>query len=82
MMLYSFFSWDRIVKQICFEVETSLQQQTFLNNFRMSGLPSLSERLEKFLKLLVTFYVMHYADIPAMKYYTWLGDATCPLTTF
>ena len=25
---------------------------------------------------------MHYADIPAMKYYTWLGDATCPLTTF
>ncbi|KAG7023001.1 putative callose synthase 6, partial [Cucurbita argyrosperma subsp. argyrosperma] len=42
-----------IVRQICYEVEISIQQQKFLSNFKMSGLPSLSEKLEKFLKLLV-----------------------------
>ncbi|CAB4304391.1 unnamed protein product [Prunus armeniaca] len=41
-----------IVKQICFEVDSSIQQENFLTYFRMSGLPFLSERLEKFLKLL------------------------------
>ncbi|TYK05468.1 callose synthase 7 [Cucumis melo var. makuwa] len=43
----------RIVWDICHEVELSIHQQKFLSNFRMSGLPSLSEKLEKFLKLLV-----------------------------
>ncbi|KAF3444992.1 hypothetical protein FNV43_RR14685 [Rhamnella rubrinervis] len=43
-----------IVKQICDEIESSIQQKTFLNNFRMSGLPPLNERLEKFLKLLLS----------------------------
>ncbi|KAL6140432.1 hypothetical protein ACLB2K_058731 [Fragaria x ananassa] len=42
-----------IVRQICFEVDSSIQHQRFLINFRMSGLPFLSERLEKFLKLLL-----------------------------
>ncbi|KAL6144211.1 hypothetical protein ACLB2K_054906 [Fragaria x ananassa] len=42
-----------IVRQICYEVDSSIQQQKFLFNFRMSGLPFLSERLEKFLKLLL-----------------------------
>ncbi|KAL6134958.1 hypothetical protein ACLB2K_067186 [Fragaria x ananassa] len=42
-----------IVRQICYEVDSSIQQQRFLINFRMSGLPFLSERLEKFLKLLL-----------------------------
>ncbi|BFG25654.1 hypothetical protein CerSpe_119300 [Prunus speciosa] len=41
-----------IVKQICSEVDNSIQQEKFLTYFRMSGLPFLSERLEKFLKLL------------------------------
>ena len=41
------------MRQICYEVEISIQQQKFLSNFKMSGLPSLSEKLEKFLKLLV-----------------------------
>lgn len=42
-----------IVRQICYEVDSSIQQRRFLINFRMSGLPFLSERLEKFLKLLL-----------------------------
>ncbi|KAH7533719.1 hypothetical protein FEM48_Zijuj04G0161500 [Ziziphus jujuba var. spinosa] len=42
----------KIVRQICDDVEKSIGEKKFLNNFRMSGLPSLSERLEKFLKLL------------------------------
>ncbi|KAG7012054.1 Callose synthase 7 [Cucurbita argyrosperma subsp. argyrosperma] len=43
----------RIVRQICHEVESSIREKKFLSNFKMSGLPSLSEKLEKFLKLLV-----------------------------
>ncbi|PON73092.1 Glycosyl transferase [Trema orientale] len=43
-----------IVRQICYEVDESIDRQRFLHNFRMSGLPSLSERLEKFLKLLLS----------------------------
>ncbi|KAB2613297.1 callose synthase 7-like [Pyrus ussuriensis x Pyrus communis] len=42
-----------IVDGICYAVDSSIQQQRFLTNFRMSGLPFLSERLEKFLKLLL-----------------------------
>ncbi|KAL6286951.1 hypothetical protein ACE6H2_011341 [Prunus campanulata] len=42
-----------IVRQICSEVDNSIQQEKFLTYFRMSGLPFLSERLEKFLKLLL-----------------------------
>ncbi|KAM1716874.1 hypothetical protein COP2_025053 [Malus domestica] len=41
-----------IVNHICKEVDSSIQQRKFLTTFRMSGLPFLSERLEKFLKLL------------------------------
>ncbi|OMO74635.1 Glycosyl transferase, family 48 [Corchorus olitorius] len=43
-----------IVRAICYEVDISIQQQRFLNDFRMSGLPSLSNRLEKFLKILLS----------------------------
>ncbi|GLU04021.1 hypothetical protein SLE2022_211880 [Rubroshorea leprosula] len=43
-----------IVRLICHEVEISIQQKNFLNEFRMSGLPSLSNKLEKFLKVLLT----------------------------
>ncbi|XP_048434361.1 callose synthase 7 isoform X2 [Pyrus x bretschneideri] len=42
-----------IVKWICSEVDSSIQQHRFLTKFRMSGLPFLSERLENFLKLLL-----------------------------
>ncbi|KAH8509176.1 hypothetical protein H0E87_011081 [Populus deltoides] len=41
-----------IVKQILYEVDMSIQQHRFLNEFRMSGLPMLSEYLERFLKVL------------------------------
>ncbi|KAG5250650.1 GLUCAN SYNTHASE family protein [Salix suchowensis] len=43
-----------IVSQICYEVEMTIQQNQFLNAFRMSGLPMLSEYLERFLKLLLS----------------------------
>ncbi|KAM1768097.1 hypothetical protein ACFX12_046109 [Malus domestica] len=42
-----------IVKWICNEVDSSINQKRFLTKFRMSGLLFLSERLEKFLELLV-----------------------------
>ncbi|XVF60760.1 hypothetical protein PTKIN_Ptkin08bG0074200 [Pterospermum kingtungense] len=46
---------DRIiVRGICYEVEISIQQQRFLTDFRMSGLPSLNNRLEKFLRILIS----------------------------
>ncbi|KAF7833505.1 callose synthase 7-like [Senna tora] len=41
-----------VVKHICDEVEMSIEQRTFVRDFKMSGLPSLSEKLEKFLTLL------------------------------
>ncbi|GLT65761.1 hypothetical protein SLA2020_381740 [Shorea laevis] len=44
-----------IIRKICYEVDSSIQQKSFLTNFRMSELPQLSEKLEKFLKLLVTY---------------------------
>nr|XP_029145978.1 callose synthase 7-like isoform X1 [Arachis hypogaea] len=43
---------DRIVSHICDKVEWSIQEHTFVKKFKMSGLPSLSEKLEKFLTLL------------------------------
>lgn len=43
-----------IVKKIHYEVDESIENLEFLNLFRMSGLPSLSERLEKFLTLLLS----------------------------
>ncbi|XP_024025101.1 callose synthase 7 [Morus notabilis] len=43
-----------VIKKIRDEVDVSIERQEFLTNFRMSGLPSLSERLEKFLKLLLS----------------------------
>ncbi|GLT70370.1 hypothetical protein SLA2020_424530 [Shorea laevis] len=41
-----------IVKSICSEVEISIEQKNFLNEFRMGELPSLSNKLEKFLRIL------------------------------
>ncbi|KAK1438031.1 hypothetical protein QVD17_03832 [Tagetes erecta] len=38
-----------ILQYICHEVETSIAQRTFLNEFRTSELPSLHDKLEKFL---------------------------------
>nr|KYP52240.1 Callose synthase 7 [Cajanus cajan] len=42
----------RVVMNICYEVERCIQEKTFVREFKMSGLPSLSEKLEKFLSLL------------------------------
>ncbi|XP_071703177.1 callose synthase 7-like isoform X2 [Rutidosis leptorrhynchoides] len=40
---------NMILRNICHEIETSIGQKTFLNKFRMSELPSLNDKLEKFL---------------------------------
>ncbi|KAK8672717.1 hypothetical protein V6N13_111081 [Hibiscus sabdariffa] len=46
---------DRIiVREICYEVDLSIQQGRFLTDFRMSGLPPLSNRLDKFLGILLS----------------------------
>ncbi|TKY46783.1 Callose synthase 7 [Spatholobus suberectus] len=41
-----------VVSSICAKVELCIQEETFVKEFNMSGLPSLSEKLEKFLTLL------------------------------
>ncbi|KAG8659847.1 hypothetical protein MANES_02G084900v8 [Manihot esculenta] len=43
----------KIIRHICYEVDISIQQNKFLSEFRMSGLPLLSEKLEMFLKVLL-----------------------------
>ncbi|KAL0399621.1 UNVERIFIED_CONTAM: Callose synthase 7 [Sesamum radiatum] len=43
----------KIIWQICYEVENSIQQRRFLRDFKMSGLPLLSDKLDKFLNLLM-----------------------------
>ncbi|KAI3502032.1 hypothetical protein L1887_30063 [Cichorium endivia] len=40
---------NMILQHICHEIEISIQQRTFLSKFRMSELPSLNDKLEKFL---------------------------------
>ncbi|KAM7263099.1 hypothetical protein ACFE04_000782 [Oxalis oulophora] len=45
-----------IIRQICYEVDLSIQQHRFLNEFRMTGLPLLSDKLEKFLIVLTSDY--------------------------
>ncbi|KAI9178176.1 hypothetical protein LWI28_023576 [Acer negundo] len=45
-----------IVRQICYELDISIEQHRFLNEFRVSGMPILSDKLEKFLKLLLSDY--------------------------
>ncbi|KVH97549.1 1,3-beta-glucan synthase subunit FKS1-like, domain-1 [Cynara cardunculus var. scolymus] len=45
-----------IIKHICHEIDTSIQMRTFLSKFRMSGLPSLNDKLEKFLSDLLADY--------------------------
>ncbi|KAL9422969.1 hypothetical protein AB3S75_035119 [Citrus x aurantiifolia] len=45
-----------IVRQICYDVDIFIQQHKFLNEFRMNRMPSLGEKLEKFLKLLLSEY--------------------------
>ncbi|XP_028751937.1 callose synthase 7 [Neltuma alba] len=43
-----------VVKKICQRVESSIEQHTFVKEFKMHGLPLLSEKLEKFLTLMQT----------------------------
>ncbi|KAF3629525.1 Callose synthase 3 [Capsicum annuum] len=45
-----------VVEQICREVDDSIKDKRFLRKFRMSGLPLLSDKLERFLNLLVADY--------------------------
>ncbi|KAM4105419.1 hypothetical protein ACJW30_06G231200 [Castanea mollissima] len=42
-----------ILRNICYEVEQSIEQNRFINRFKMSELPQLSEKLKKFLKFLL-----------------------------
>ncbi|KAF5481508.1 hypothetical protein F2P56_002150 [Juglans regia] len=41
-----------ILMQICHEIDSSIENKKLLSNFKMSELPQLSEKLEKFLTLL------------------------------
>ncbi|KAF5177979.1 Callose synthase, partial [Thalictrum thalictroides] len=45
-----------IVRQICLEVEASIEQKRFLNDFQMWKLPQLTNKLEKLLSLLKSDY--------------------------
>lgn len=42
------------ITNICEKVEKSIQEDKFLTEFRMNGLPMLHDKLEKFLKLLLS----------------------------
>lgn len=46
--------FSRIILQICEEVESSIRDRNFLREFKTSGLPMLSDKLDKFLDLLVS----------------------------
>ncbi|KAE9618026.1 putative 1,3-beta-glucan synthase [Lupinus albus] len=56
----------RIVTKICTKVEGSIRDHIFVKQFKMSGLPSLSEKLEKFLTLLRT-YCFHWEGFQREK---------------
>lgn len=45
----------RIIREICYEIDVSIQQHQFLSKFRMTGMPLLSDKLAKFLDILVTW---------------------------
>ncbi|PWA73942.1 glycosyl transferase, family 48 [Artemisia annua] len=45
-----------IVQHICNEIDSSIDMGSFLTKFRMKGLPSLNDKLEKFLSHLLTDY--------------------------
>ncbi|GJY84562.1 callose synthase 7 [Tanacetum coccineum] len=45
-----------IVRHICHEIDSSIDMGMFLTKFRMKGLPSLNDKLEKFLSHLLTDY--------------------------
>lgn len=49
----------RVVTEIDLQVKLCVQRRSVLNEFRMSGLPMLSKKLENFLSLLVEFYHLH-----------------------
>uniref|UniRef100_A0A7N0T2R9 1,3-beta-glucan synthase n=1 Tax=Kalanchoe fedtschenkoi TaxID=63787 RepID=A0A7N0T2R9_KALFE len=58
-ILYNLFEDERdkmTVKQICYEIDLSIQQKRFLSEIKMSGFSLLSDKLEKFLKLLLSDY--------------------------
>ncbi|CAK8565388.1 unnamed protein product [Lathyrus sativus] len=42
----------QVIQLICCKVEECIEHENFVKEFKMSGLPSLSEKLEKFLTLL------------------------------
>jgi len=65
------------VNSICNKVEQCIREETFVKEFNMSGLPSLSEKLEKFLALLVGFpnhatFSSQYTSVPSRKTYSGL----------
>ncbi|CAI9089021.1 OLC1v1023506C1 [Oldenlandia corymbosa var. corymbosa] len=47
---------QQIITDICTEVKVSIEQGRFLNEFRMSGLVSLSEKFQKLLSHLISDY--------------------------
>lgn len=60
--------WNRVVAHIFDKVEMSIQQHTFVKEFKMIGLPSLSEKLEKLLTLLVLYFHCAFLSLSLSKY--------------
>ncbi|CAA2967687.1 callose synthase 7-like isoform X1 [Olea europaea subsp. europaea] len=52
-----------VIQQICQKVEDSITNRRFLSDFKMSGLPLFSDKLDKFLKLLVSFVPSQVSDV-------------------
>lgn len=65
-LLGLFVHYDRVILQICDKVEDSIKQQRFLSEFKMNGLPLLSDKLDKFLTLIVSlsFYATPISKFP------------------
>lgn len=68
LMSVLFFLFIRILEEICRQIDSSIKDKKLLSNFKMSELPQLSEKLEKFLKLLVLFSVYVHIVFPCCKF--------------
>lgn len=65
------------MRRICGKVKECIHEEKFVKEFNLSGLPSLSEKLEKFLTLLVGFshhisFFSQYISVPSYKTYSGL----------
>ena len=60
---------DRAVSSICAKVERSIREETFVKEFKMSGLPSLIDKFGEFVTELVGFF--HHASYFIRVYFSY-----------